>query len=65
MLLCIGQYPSFYAAGWFTSEEPVSKTNGNGSELVVIAHGNNMQSARSAMMRAVSTIDWDNLAKNI
>lgn len=59
------KYPQFYAAGWFVSDDPVVKTSKVGSELVVIAHGDNMESARSSMMRAVSTVDWDNLAKNI
>lgn len=59
------QYPEFYAAGWFVSDDPISNTNGVGSELVVVAHGENMKSAKSSMMQAISTVDWDKLAKNI
>jgi hypothetical protein len=58
-------YPKFYAAGWFVSDDPVTDTEAIGSELVVVAHGDDMKSARDTMMRAISTVDWDNLAKNI
>ncbi|MHA2280295.1 MAG: hypothetical protein ACXAC5_05550 [Promethearchaeota archaeon] len=59
------EYPPFYAAGWFISDNPITETDGNGSELVVIAHGEDMKSAKDAMMRAISTVEWDNLARNI
>ena len=59
------KYPEFYAAGWFISEEPVIDTDGVGSELVVVAHGEDMGSAKSSMMRAISMVEWDKFAKNI
>jgi len=60
-----GQYPACYAAGWFISNDPIFDTKANGSELVVVAHGEDMQSAQTAMMKAVEKVNWDNLAKNI
>jgi hypothetical protein len=59
------EYPQFYAAGWLVSDSPILETGGKGSELVVVAHGEDMGSAKSAMIRAVSMIKWDDLAKNI
>jgi hypothetical protein len=59
------KYPKFYAAGWFVSEEPVTDTDGIGSELVVVAHGEDMKTARLSMMRAVSMVKWNKFAKNI
>jgi len=59
------KYPKFYAAGWFISDDPIADTNGNASELVVIAHGEDMKLARSSMMKAVSMVEWDKFARNI
>ena len=59
------KYPQFYAAGWFVSNEPRDETNKNGSELVVVAHGEDMKSAKEAMIRAAENSDWNNLAGNI
>jgi len=56
----IGKYPEYYAAGWFVSED----TPRNGTDLIVIAHGESMKSARNAMMEAVRMTDWDNLASS-
>ena len=56
-------YPDFYAAGWFISNEAVE--SGNGSELVVIAHGSSMARAHEAMMTEVKNIDWLARAKDI
>ena len=65
LILNKSNYPEFYAAGWFTSDQPVVDTDGKGSELVVVAHGDTMDSARSAMMKAVEYVSWDELAANI
>lgn len=59
------KYPDFYAAGWFTSSEPLIDTKGKGSELVVIAHGENMKEARERMLKAVENSNWEDLARNI
>jgi len=32
---------------------------------VVVAHGEDMGSAKSSMMRAISMVEWDKFAKNI
>lgn len=53
-----GRYPEYYAAGWFVSED----SPGHGSDLVVIAHGESMKSARNEMMEAVRVTDWEELA---
>ena len=58
-------YPLFYAAGWFVSDDPILETEGTCSELVIVTHGEDMKSARDAMMRTASMVDWDNLAKNV
>ena len=58
-------YPEFYAAGWFVSSNPISGQVGKGSELVVVAHGNNVENARKNLMTAVGNTPWDELAKNI
>lgn len=63
--LDINSYPKFYAAGWFISDDPITDTSGVASELIVIAHGENMKTARASLMDAVSSIQWDNFAKNI
>lgn len=66
MVLIEGRkYPEFYSAGWFVSDDPVSGTEGIGSELVVVAHGDSMKSAQEAVMAAIGNTSWDNLAKNI
>jgi len=59
------RYPNFYAAGWFISDDPIKDTEGNGSELVVVTHGESMKAAQTSMMIAVGNSDWDDLAKNI
>ena len=59
------KYPQFYAAGWFVSNKPTDDSNKSGSELVVIAHGEDMKSAKEAMIRAAENSDWNNLAANI
>lgn len=58
-------YPKFYAAGWFTSDDPITDTSGIASELVIVAHGEDMKTARTSLMNAVPSIHWDNFAKNI
>ena len=65
LLMEARRYPGFYSAGWFVSDDPITDSEGVGSELVVIAHGESMKTAQSAMMIAVGNTDWDNLAKNI
>lgn len=54
------KYPEYYAAGWFVSEG----SPGHGTDLVVIAHGENMKSAQQAVMDAVRLTDWDSLASS-
>ena len=59
------KYPQFYAAGWFVSTESIDRSDKSGSELVVIAHGEDMKAARDSMIRAAENSDWNNLARNI
>lgn len=50
-------YPEYYAAGWFiTEDKPLS-------ELVVVAHGDSMASAKKFLLDAVNMVDWDNEAR--
>lgn len=59
-----GEYPEYYCAGWFLSETGVDDSN-KSSELVVLAHGKSMESARKAMMDTVRSTDWNAHAVNI
>jgi hypothetical protein len=66
ILTLIGhRYPEFYAAGWFISDDPITNTDGKGSELVIVAHGDSMKAAQKAMMLGVEMASWDSVAKNI
>ena len=56
--------PEFYAAGWMISNATVDGEKGD-SELVVIAHGNSMLSAKNAMLKATSDVGWDKLARDL
>lgn len=58
------QYPEYYAAGWFLSQAPLTDTDGIGSELVVVAHGESMADARANVMSAVENSSWESQAKN-
>lgn len=53
-------YPACYSAGWFVSDDEE-----NMSELVVLAHGDNMEKATKAMFDVVSTTDWNSLAAEV
>ena len=57
-------YPEYYAAGWFVSNEPITDTDGKGSHLVVVSHGDSMKAAKEAMMKAITYAEWDDLAVN-
>lgn len=59
------QYPEYYAAGWFISQSPLTDTDGVGSELVVVAHGENMADARANVMSAIEKSSWESLARNL
>lgn len=54
-----GSYPEYFAAGWFVSEED------NPQELIVVDHGNSMESAVKAMMSSVKTIGWQTYSVRI
>jgi len=50
--LVAGAYPDYYAAGWFVSGQlPLT-------ELVVIAHGSTMASARKMLMESMPDVPW-------
>lgn len=59
------KYPEFYAAGWFISDQPIADTQGKGSELVIVSHGDSMKSAKNSMIKTVEYVKWDELAINI
>lgn len=52
-------YPKFFSAGWFISEDRPQ------TELVIVAHGESMESANRSMMEAVKKADWNNLSEKI
>lgn len=54
-------FPKFYSAGWFVSETRV-KENTCGSDLIVIACGDTMRSAKSKMLKNLVNMDWANEA---
>lgn len=56
--LMYGSYPEYYAATWFVSEE----TGVHGTDLIVVAHGDNMQDAQNTVLNAVRMADWESLA---
>ena len=51
-------YPKFYSAGWFISED-------NTRELVVIGHGDTMDSANKLMMDSIKAADWEKSSVSI
>lgn len=59
-------YPRYFSAGWFISDEPIYGYESNfGSELIVVSHGDSMQLAQSEMMKAISSTNWDHVARNV
>ena len=52
-------YPDFFSAGWFTSaSHPMS-------ELVLVAHGDNMAAAGKSMLDSVRDVDWDSVSVRV
>jgi len=58
-------YPEYFAAGWFISQNVVGESEGIGSELVLVSHGNSLESAKNSLMIALSNTSWDVYAANI
>jgi len=58
------KYPKMYAVGWATSNKLIDSTDG-WSELLVVAHGNTMESANKNMVKALTSIDWEKNARNL
>lgn len=56
--------PECYTAGWFISDQSIDETNTQ-SELVVIATGNTMASASKNMLSGITSVDWNNYARNV
>ena len=53
-------YPNYYAANWFVSED----SEKNGTDMIVVGHGDSMESAQHMALEAVKTVGWDSLASS-
>ena len=54
----LANYPGYFAAGWFISEDAED-------ELVMVGHGDSMEAANLSMMEAIKNVDWDQMAVKI
>jgi hypothetical protein len=51
-------YPNCYSAGWFLDDKCES-------ELVVLAHGENMRDANQSVIEYIKTVNWRSLSVKI
>ena len=58
-LMADQSYPNCYAAGWYLSVGPDT------SELVVIAHGNDLKDAQANLDFAVKHTDWQECSQKV